>query len=379
LDEILPNNLIFRTSSNSLILLQKSTTELKKTEIIIKGNVYESISANAIAKATVLSINSSQAALTDVTGNFKLLVTNRQKNVLLSVTKLGYRDTTFVLQPKSQSISIKISRNEIRKDIPILSIVELRVKPVESYPISKFIIPSQLVTNAQNITGYSTKKIQLALTPGLSTNLKIAGTVKNDVSINLIGGYSYGNNFLELGGAFNINRTNVNGLQMAGLSNLVGNNVNGWQIAGAINRTKGHQRGLQSSGFGNFNSNSFSGLQLSGAVNVAKNISGAQLAGAVNVADSINGLQMTTVFNKCTTLKGLQFSVTVNLCDTLNGSQIGVLNKAKHNNGLQIGVINFINTSEGASIGLINFIKGKKLPRILFVYRKKNKINFKKQ
>ncbi|MFC2187576.1 hypothetical protein ACFCT7_09675 [Fulvivirgaceae bacterium LMO-SS25] len=368
LPEILPSEIVFKTASNSLVLFRKSVNELKKNDIIIRGTVYDSLSKSQISGATVLDVFGSQSVLTDSVGNFETLLSYNQEDLLVSVSKVNYKDTTLLLKPRSQNLTIQLSKIEILEEVQLVKIEMPKVKAIESYPISKLIIPKPVVINSQNITGYSIRKFQFSIMPGISTNLKIAGTVKNDVSINLIGGYSYGVRLLELGGAFNINRENVNGLQIGGFSNLVGGDVKGLQLSGAMNRTKGKQSGVQITGIGNFNTNKFSGLQLSAVLNLSENVSGAQLSGVMNKSEYMQGLQITTAFNKSTLMKGIQLNTGVNMSDTMNGIQIGIFNSAKQNNGLQIGIVNFSNSSEGLSIGVLNFRKDKKLPRILFAY-----------
>ncbi len=368
--KILPPEITFRNSGNSLVLVKKASTEKqKKTEIVINGYVLDSTEKVPLTEATVLDVYSSQSELTDSSGFFRLQLSYNQRDFAISISKVGYKDTLILLKSISQNIIVQLQKNENREVIQPIHIEMPPVKLVESYPISRLMIPEQILINSQNILGYSKRKFQFSLTPGTSTNLKIAGTVKNEVSINLIGGYSYGVGKFELGGVFNINRAHVNGFQIAGMSNLVGGEVTGMQIAGVLNRTKGTQSGVQIAGFGNFNSNKFAGLQLSSVVNISKNVSGMQLSSVVNVADSLRGVQISTVFNKSDQLNGVQLSAGINICGTLNGVQLGIFNRAKQNNGLQIGIINFSKSSKGLSLGLLIFVKDKKLPRILFAYR----------
>jgi hypothetical protein len=368
--KILPSRITFKNSGNNLVLVKKEIVEKKKkNEIQITGYVYHSLEKLPLHEATVLDVYSSQALLTDSSGFFRIQESFNQQDLALSFSKSGYKDTLILLKAINQKIVVVLQKIEEFESIQPIQFEIQPVRLVESYPIGKLTISEQILINSQNILGYSKRKFQLSLTPGTSTNLKIAGTVKNNVSINLIGGYSYGVGKFELGGAFNINRASVTGFQIAGASNLVGGGVSGVQIAGVLNRTKGTQNGIQVAGFGNFNANKFNGLQLSSVVNISKNVSGMQLSSVVNVADSMLGVQISTVFNKSDQLNGVQLSAGLNVCGTLNGVQLGFFNRAKQNNGLQIGIINFSQSSKGLSIGLLIFVKDKMLPRILFAYR----------
>src|SRR5690606_12712568 len=122
---------------------------------------------------------------------------------------------------------------------------------IDHHSVSKLILPELLIRNSENIRGYTLRTFQTSMTPGLSSNFKIAGAVKNKFSLNILGGYSYGVEFLEIGGLLNMARKDVSWIQIAGVSNLVGGNVKGLQVAGAYNYTKGNQIGLQIAGGAN--------------------------------------------------------------------------------------------------------------------------------
>lgn len=370
LPSILPDRIDIKTSGNSVILLRKPEGELKKKTFAITGKVIDSKSKKAIEGATVLDVYGSQSALTSATGDFELPLTHKYKELVLSISKNDYLDSSVLLLPKNQTLTFHLSKIESRsKEIHLTKIENIPVKTVEAYPLGRLMIPQLLVTHSNNIQGYTKRRFQLSLTPGLSSNLKIAGTVKNDISINLIGGYNYGVEVLEIGGAFNINRTDVNGVQIGGMANLVGNNVNGVQISGAFNGTKGNQSGSQIAGFGNFNAKNFLGSQLAGAYNQSKNLTGTQIAGAANVADSVSGLQLSSAFNKSKVLEGVQISSGLNIAQVLEGVQIGIVNLTGKQNGFQFGLVNVNDSSEGISIGLLNFVKTRKFPRIGFAYK----------
>jgi hypothetical protein len=363
---IIPSEIIVKTSGNNVILLKKSPKELKKKDIVIEGEVIDMRSGKPVDGATVLDIYGSQSVLSDSVGNFKLQLTHKQVDLVFSVSKAGYQDSSFILMPESQKVIFYLQYIEPPKKVEFTKLETNPIKPIEAYTLSKLIIPELLILHSENISGYIKRKFQLSLTPGVSTNLKIVGTIKNQISINLIGGYNYGVSIFEIGGAFNINRTDVEGFQIAGVSNLVGGDLSGLQVAGVINKTKGKQKGVQIAGFGNFNTSDFYGLQAAAAANLAKNLKGVQIASGVNLADTLSGFQVSTLYNKSTYLEGFQLSAGLNVCDTLNGVQVGIINRARQQNGFQFGIININNSSKGISIGIINLVKDKKFPRLLF-------------
>ncbi len=370
LPNILPNRIDIKTIGNNVILLNKPTSEKRKESVVLKGNVIDLRSRDPLQNVTVLEVYGSQSTLTNAIGEFELQLTHKQADLMISIIKSGYKETTLSLAPENQSLVIELLTNE-RMAIPteLKKVENIPIKAVESYPLGRMMIPQVMLTHSQNIQGYIRRKFQISLVPGVSSNLKIAGTVKNENSINLIGGYNYGIQAFEVAGAFNINRTDVSGLQIAGMANLVGREVNGVQLSGVFNGTKGKQNGTQIAGFGNFNSDDFFGTQLSGVWNQTNNLVGIQIGGLVNVADSLSGLQLSTVYNKSKFLDGVQFSAGFNAAETMEGVQIGIVNRAKKQKGFQFGFININETLGGVSIGLLNFVKDKKFPRIGFAFK----------
>lgn len=418
--EILPKEIEFKTSGNNVILLKRDDKELKKKELIIDGKVIDTVNKKPVEYATVLDIYGFQSVLTDSTGQFKLLLTHKQPELVLSVSKVGYRDSSIFLIPESQKVIFSLQNIESTAEIQLSKIERLPIKNVETYSFGKLVISQPLAANSQNIEGYVKRKFQFSLSPGSSTNLKIAGTVKNATSLNLIGGYNYGVSFIELGGVFNINRADVSGIQIAGVTNLVGGKMTGAQLAGVVNRTKGKQIGAQVAGFANYNHADFFGYQLSCFSNMAKNFKGLQLTGVINKTDSLAGAQLSIAFNKSTQLDGVQLNSGMNICENMNGVQValaanladsisgvqlstlynkgkeangvqlssglnvsdnmkgvqvGIVNMAKQQNGFQLGIININDTSDGVSIGIVNIIKDKKFPRFGLAIKKSNKIS----
>lgn len=141
--------------------------------------------------------------------------------------------------------------------------------------------------HTENIGDTLYRPFQASLMPFIGTNQQLSGNVINDVSVNLLAGYSLGVNLLELGLGFNVVRWDVNGLQAAGLANMVGREVKGLQVAGVANMAIGSVEGVQAAGFVNLTAEDFRGLQMS-AVNVTgRDLYGWQIATALNVARTV--------------------------------------------------------------------------------------------
>lgn len=173
----------------------------------------------------------------------------------------------------------------------------------------------------------TTKNFQLSLITPMGTNGTQSQSITNKVSLNLLGGYSYGNTILELGGLYNINTHLTKGTQFAGITNYSGKAESAAQFAGITNIAKS---GTVAAQFG-------------GIANVATEVQGVQFGGVMNLAKEVTGLQFSGVTNIAETVNGLQFS--------------GVLSIAKKVQGVQFGLINIAGESDGVSLGLINIVK----------------------
>jgi hypothetical protein len=246
-------------------------------------------------------------------------------------------------------------------------------EPVEKFGMSQFLLPRKMIVHANNIRGYSIRNWQFSLYPGLSSNYKVAGSVKNKISISLLGSYSYGVSGFEASALFNVNRHDVSGVQLAGTVNLSGGDVRGFQVAGLVNALKGSMKGwqlagvsnavnanasgVQMAGISNLVKGSFSGVQIAGVFNYASGGQGSlQLAGVANInRNNVDCFQIAAIYNQSKTVDRLQLSSGLNLTDTLKGVQIGLINGSKIHEGLQVGLINLSDTIAGKSIGLFSF------------------------
>lgn len=63
---------------------------------------------------------------------------------------------------------------------------------------------------------FTTRAFQISLFPGLSTQGKLSPQITTAFSVNVLGGYTGGVSMMELGGLFNITKTNVKYLQGQG-------------------------------------------------------------------------------------------------------------------------------------------------------------------
>jgi hypothetical protein len=152
---------------------------------------------------------------------------------------------------------------------------------------------------------------QFTFLPPLSTNGWQNSRTVNNVSVNLLAGYSAGVDGIELGSLVNVVRDSVHGFQAAGLVNATGGNVNGIQMAGLINAVAGSATGwqaaglinavmkpstlTQSAGLLNIAPTEIHGVQMAGLLNVGGKVYGVQLAGLINIADSVDGISLAPI------------------------------------------------------------------------------------
>lgn len=206
--------------------------------------------------------------------------------------------------------------------------------------------PQQQTQSLNLKHSFTYRPIQISLTPRLSTNGHFSTRLVNDYSLNLLGGYTGGVNYIEIGGLFNINKKNAQYVQAAGLFNAVGGRVKGFQAAGLSNIDMDTAEGFQAAGINNYTKGAFSGFQAGGVHNhVIKNMDGLQIAGISNlVNEKTKGLQIAGIVNfSKKEMAGVQIS--------------GILNYTKILKGVQIGLVNIADSSRGYSIGLLNIIK----------------------
>lgn len=127
--------------------------------------------------------------------------------------------------------------------------------------------------------------VQVSFFPPLSTNGLHSGNYTNDISFNLLAGYSRNERILAFAGLANIMRNDASGVQFAGLANVAGGDISGLQFAGLANITGHRANGLQFAGLANVVGGDVNGLQMAGLFNVAKRVKGVQIAGLVNIAE----------------------------------------------------------------------------------------------
>ncbi|MDO6432317.1 STN and carboxypeptidase regulatory-like domain-containing protein [Flavitalea sp. BT771] len=354
-------DLLFRGSieykeNGNYIILRKAPPKLSATLIrtdpgndryIVSGVILDENTGETISQASVYDKHGLIATLTNEDGSFTVRLKNRPGPAALTVSKEFYEDTTVKIEPgANQKITVSISPLSFSRKMVTISpdgylpsdsirveldgnSVYMRKDPirVEMTGWGRLLLSSRLKIQSINLRKYFTQQpFQLSFLPGIGTQGPLSPQITNKFSVNMLGGYTAGLIGAELGGVFNVDKRNVQGVQAAGVINVVGGSVEGVQMAGLHNTILDSLKGVQMAGISNITRRKLKGVQMAGVYNRA--------------SDTLQGLQAAGVLNKARDIRGIQIS--------------GLVNIARHSRGVQVGIINIADTSDGCSIGLIN-------------------------
>mgnify|MGYP005751453469 FL=1 len=296
-------------------------------EVTISGYVVDEKTGEKLRNATIYNPITLKSSTTDEYGFFELQVKNpAEDNFQLVVSKADYSDTLVIGPEKKnyfQNISLKIDPDKL-----LAWTKDSTGKTKDFWLWNK---NSAGAKNIQNVSDTLYRDFQLSLLPFVGTNRKLSGSVVNQYSLNVLGGYSRGTQKVEIGGLFNIDRGEVGKFQAAGVFNYTGGMVSGFQTAGVANVNWDSSQGAQVAGVSNFTLENVEGAQIAGVLNVAgENLKGAQVAGVANFTRK--------------NLIGTQISSILNIAKTVTGSQIALVNYAD-------------SIAEGAPVGLISIVR----------------------
>jgi hypothetical protein len=371
LDVLLPGIYQYKETGDYIIIQRPP----KEKYFYLSGHILDHETGLAVDYASVYSIQQLTSVLTDEQGSFKLRLRDRSFPLSLTISKIGYADTSVVIN-SDQEIDLNLILYPKAID---LDPVFVRYSEGSGTWLGRLFVSSKLRLQSRNISRFFVSlPYQASLTPGLSTHGKMSSQVSNKFSLNVVGGYTAGVNGAEIAGVFNISKKDVRYVQVAGVFNVVSGHVHGAQMSGFYNQVLDSLKGAQVAGFGNQINKSLTGAQVSGVYNkVSGEIQGVQVSGVGNVAQSrIMGGQVSGVFNVAeASMNGFQISGALNFGkDIVEGVQVAgignmgrkdvkgvqvsaLFNYARNLRGVQFGVINIADSSSGYSIGLINIVK----------------------
>ena len=327
LDVLLKGKYLYKEAGNYIIL----QIAPKEKYYQITGQIFDRETGKEVDYASVYSQQQLASDLTDDSGYFKLRLRNRNFPFLLNLSKVGYADTSIVINSETDS-GIKVFINPKAIDLDTLVITN---SEKNHFWLARLFVSSRLRAQSRNLGNFFIAlPFQASLTPGLSTHGRLSSQIINKFSLNIYGGYTAGLNGIEIGGLFNISKNDARYLQIATTFNAVSGNFTGVQVSGIYNQILDSLNGVQISGVGGLVVGQVKGAQLSLGINVAKgDVRGGQLSLLGNVVGkSMKGLQAAILFNYAKNLKGVQFAI-INLADTSSGYSIGFLNIVKKGSG----------------------------------------------
>lgn len=371
LDEIFRGSIKYKTRGRYIILTAQDERATKKEPAIVTGYVVDEATGQRLKDVSIYDPVTLTSTITDSYGYFEIKIDRPPEEIILSVNRENYIDTLINVRARDRLLNIPVRLNRDKLSSMADSV---------SHKIKKFWnlhVRSFQHLNMRNIDDTLYRTSQVSLVPFVGTNHKLSGQVINDLSFNIFGGYAMGVTRLEIGGLFNLDRGDVQGVQFAGLFNSLGGRMTGVQFAGAFNNNRGGFKGAQFAGLLNIDLWDSEGVQFAGIGNIVKeaqrgpqfagvfNISArdqmaGQFAGVFNIAGrNTRGFQGAGVFNITgREVKGTQIAGVMNVAGKgLKGVQIaGVINIARKARGTQIGLINISDSLRGVPIGLLSIV-----------------------
>jgi hypothetical protein len=368
LDQLFQNKFQYKEKGDYLIILPA-----REKPFHINGLIVDDETGKPVDYASVYSRQLLVSTLSEDDGGFRLRIRERAFPIYLTVSKVGYGDTTMVINSTDEAArTMRIQQRAVDLD-PLI----VRYSEGESTWLGRLFLSQRLRAQSRNIGRFFVAlPYQASLTPGLGTHGRMSAQVVNKVSLNVAGGYTAGVNGVEIAGGFNISKENVRYVQLAGAFNVVSGDVDGVQIAGFSNNVLDSLNGVQISGFSGMvrkrvdgaqisgflsrAGGGIAGAQVTGAIGLIRNGGrGAQISGGYNQARGVfEGVQIAGVANNARdSIRATQISGGFNIARKIKGVQLAPFNYAKVMRGVQIGIVNIADSSSGASIGLFNIVR----------------------
>ncbi len=370
LDEIFDGDVAYKTRGEYVILSRAKKRQAADEPVKVSGYIVDDETGERLHNVTVYDPVTLASALTDSFGYFEMEINNPPPDLTLAINKAAYADTVLTI-PRGQrrllSISMKVNRG-------IAAMTDSVGHKLRRFWSKTNLFKRQRV-NMTNVRDTIHRAMQVSFVPFAGTNHGLSGSVVNDYSLNILGGYAMGVRKAEFGGIFNVVRGEVSGFQAAGVVNYVQEGVRGVQLSGVANLNGGPVGGVVAAGVLNFSGGESKAVQLGGVMNVTfggqrmphfagvLNLTTAdsrsQLAGVLNIAGgNVKGAQVAGVMNVAgRSVTGTQVAGVLNLAGgDVSGGQFGVVNIGRNIHGTQTGIFNFADSVSGVPIGLISIV-----------------------
>lgn len=398
------DNINWKQKGDFIILTPRPVVKTKaQKHITISGYVYTA-SGDKLSTASIVSEGAHAAAITNKYGYFTMDVLPEQLPLDLKIVKENYPDTTLRLTKENTLVDISLpsKKDSTQTDT---SFYRKHLASTEKF-FGQLFVNNATKSTMRNVKDTLFTRVQLSFIPYISTNKLLSGNTINDVSINILAGYSQGIRVAEVGGLFNIVRGDVKSFQAAGLANLVSGNTSGGQFAGIANMNGGNGDGIRAAGLVNLGHN-MNGVQAAGLFNINANLKdgchnirnitndsvigvqaaglaninsgyaeGVRVAGLFNLGNNMEGIQAAGLFNtQIGYFHGVQaaglFNVTRDVSSGVQAAGLFNMNarSAKHTSlsglfninleqteGIQISsIMNYSRSVKGTQIALLNF------------------------
>jgi hypothetical protein len=261
LDEIFAGSIQYKARGKYIILTKASPPE--KKEHTITGYIKDE-RGKRLQNVSVYDPVSLSSTVTDSFGYFQLEVDQPSgEEIQLAIRKQNYTDTVVAVTTSRQ----RLINIEIREHAEKVNVIADSVRQkLKRFWETK--VMTKQSANLLNIQDTLYRKFQFSVVPFVGTNHKLSGSVINDYSLNLYGGYALGVRKLEFGGIFNIIRGDMEGTQIGGIFNAVAGRTNGWQLAGTFNMNRDSVNAPQLAGMFNLNGNSSNNFAMAGMLNL---------------------------------------------------------------------------------------------------------------
>ncbi|MEM7037586.1 MAG: hypothetical protein AAF570_11455, partial [Bacteroidota bacterium] len=305
MEDLLGKRMQLRPVGNHVVIRKRKPIPLPAPPPLshnIDGYLIDQFSGEKIHFATVFENYKRTSTLSDTEGHYDLEIPGEARQVALSFSKRGYRDTVIVIRPSRQK-SVTVGLAPIPGwDEPLASreVNLVGDMEVEELPLVDFLVPEAQQSRAVNVlAALRSFPFQISLVPSIGTNLLMSGAMNNHISLNILAGYSHGVRGVDVGGLINIDREHVKGVQAAGIGNIVGGELQGIQGAGIFNHVRGDILGVQAAGIYNRSAGEVVGVQAGGIGNISKgNVRGVQVGGIFNRShENVNGIQLAGIMN----------------------------------------------------------------------------------
>lgn len=382
LNELFKGSVSYRARSRHVILTKPAAR--KKGEKKISGYIIDDATGEKMKNILVYDPILLTSAVTDSEGYFEIKV-NRSASQIKVSSQDQLSDTTIFIPRSNRFVNIKL-RMGARK---ISAKADTVARKIQEFWKTKILLPKNRELYERKDTLF--RQFQFSIVPFIGTNHRLSANVTNDLSWNLLGGYSRSVRYAEFAGLFNIERENVSYFQSAGLFNIVGGKTTGFQLAGVFNANYDTARAVQIAGLSNIHWHSAEAVAITGGINFSREVahgvfvagisnftlgeqSGVHISGITNFATrSSDAVHIAGLSNFIAgSYKGSQFSGVLNFTGQdhrgtqvsainftgrrLRGSQLGVVNYASRVQGSQLGLLNIADTVRGIPFGLVSIV-----------------------